>query len=775
MKHLRLMLILVLLAGPTLGLASNGRLIGVVVDTSGSMSGNDGPRTTVQVLKLLADMLGPNDVMTVATTTGSSCSTTPSPSAKLTITGATAASSKGALDSYITYGPGSQSFAQPIATVAQTLEQDPSKDRLLLLLADADSDSCGQSHDLIRRLKAAGVQTGLIKIKNGNEGTWPDLEKPHTVRSSAQLVAAFGDIYQRFLGAKAPTQGRVAGDRIELEVAPFVREAFVLIAGDGAIGAVSAEPGNPPASALDLGYRAGETNGRQYRVVRLERPQAGTWRFRLPGLSAPASWLLIQDFSVEMRFKPPKTVVANSETPLTLELVDDKAGRRIEHPSKIPGLVIYATIDGQRFEFRDDGRGGDPVADDGLLTAKAIFRTPGPSRFPIRLENRFVELEETFETEVITAVWRMEPNTPEKATAGRAVLVSATIRPDGPRAALREPDAIAASLSNGVQLMLRDDGQAGDLRAGDGIYARQWTPKRTGEVRIDYEPRGGTPCPSATGTLLVMGTIRFGDPDPIDFGELTSHDEGVDDLDLSFVEIVGSYEVKLSSSYGRWRSALEVDLGEGFRDVDEDRLPIMLEEGGQRRFPARLRVGRCPEGVVQGDAGHLLLEAVDHDGRAISARIPIRLVITEDTWLTCWWPVLAAIGIALLTAFMIYGIVAPARFSRTLRIILSPEADLDEGIPLQVKLQPGSRSGFYRNASIHIGTGFRLHRSREGALARLKAEPSGVYIQPVGGNKVLILNAEGEWVPLPAEPSRIRMSALYRNESGQLFFAFRNH
>src|SRR6185436_13802711 len=71
-----------------------------------------------------------------------------------------------------------------------------------------------------------------------------------------ELIGAVALVYQRFLGAKKVQTGRVR-DEIRVEIAPFVEEAFLVVAADGPIGGVAQEPGNPAAQAIDLNHRGG--------------------------------------------------------------------------------------------------------------------------------------------------------------------------------------------------------------------------------------------------------------------------------------------------------------------------------------------------------------------------------------------------------------------------------------------------------------------------------------------------------------------------------------
>ena len=778
-----LLLLAVLL--PSAAFAKTARHLAVVLDTSTSMreTSNDRPRLAIQAIKILADMLGPEDRLTLTWMPDSTaCEAQPDPALRIDSRGGDLSAFKQAVDSQAGYG-GPTNFIVPLATAQQALNESKDKERLLVVISDAGRDSCrADSARILRGLRAAGVRTAAVSLGDKGKPAHAEYDIRTAAKDPSELLQAIGEIYQRFLGAKAPDSGKLspASTRISAQVAPFVDEAFLLVAAEGPVGTIAPESGNPAADGIDPDYRAGETRGldnltRGYRILRLRRPEAGTWRFNVAGLTGEAGWYLIQDFSVSMRASTPASVAQGQDVPVTLELIDDRTGQRIQRPGQIPGLEAQALIEGRTYRFRDDGQEGDAKADDGLMTARVRFMKPGPATFPVRLTSRYIQDEQPQHTEVGLAAWALEVRTPPRTVVGDTIQVAVRIEPAGGLGVLPPPDRVAAHLPDGRTLDLGDDGRDGDSAAGDHIYARSWTPDRVGDLEIAYRAEGGGRADEAKAKLAVTGTLFFGTPGVLELGRLASRSEGTAGLDLGFVTAKGPFDLKLKSDFARSRSVLEIDLGQGFEELDGSGLDLRIQDGGIRRYPVRLRVRNCPEGVLPAEAGNVVLEATDHRGQPLRTAIPIRVEIVEDTWLHCWWPVIAAILLALLGLFILYGILSPARFPRNLAVILSPEADMDEGYPFNIRSQRGARSGFYRDARIHIATDFQLRRSASGALARLRADRLGVFIQPLPGNTVLQLDEDNRWEPLSTEQeTRVRFSTPYKNVAETLFFEFRN-
>ncbi|WP_295392384.1 vWA domain-containing protein [uncultured Thiodictyon sp.] len=761
------------------------RQVAVVLDTSTSMRDavNDRPRLAIQAIKILADLLGPADDLSLAWMPASpDCNGPPDAGRRIDRQAADLAGFKQALDARARYG-GPTNFIVPLLTVKPALDAAVGKERLLIVISDAGRDTCrAESTQILSELRAAGVHTAVVSLGERGRPVHSEYDIRTAAQTPSELLSAIGEIYQRFLGAKAPDSGRLSPDSaaITAEVPPFVDEAFLLVAAEGPVGAIDAAAGNPAAVAVEPDYRAGETRGlddldRGYRILRLRRPAAGTWRFNVSGLTGEAGWYLIQDFSVSMRVAAPPKAAQGEDTPVTLELIDDRSGSRIARPGQIPGLVVKALVDGTEVAFRDDGQEGDQTADDGVMTARVRFMRAGPARWRVQLASRYVQDEQPFETQVVPATWVLEVQTPPSTFIGNTIAVAVQLKAMGAPNALRPPDRVRARFADGRTLTLRDDGRDGDRTAGDGIYGRDWTPDRVETAVIDYTAEGGGDAAAAQGQVDVKGTIAFGPPGVLDYGRLTGRSEATATLDLGFVQARGRFDLQLSSDFSHWGAVLEIDAGEGFKPLSGRAFTLGLPDGGNRRYPVRLRVGNCPAAVHPDAAGALVVEAVDQQGQRLLAPVLIRVEIVPDYWLRCWWPVIAAILLVLLGAFILYGILSPARFPRTLAVILSPEADMDEGYPFNIRSQRGGRSGFYRDARIYITSDFQLRRAAGDALVRLRASRLGVFIQALPGSAVLYLDEDNRWEPLNAEQeTRVRFSTLYKNAAGTLFFEFRN-
>lgn len=782
MRALRL-LALAALAWPAASpVRADGRHVAIILDTSSSMDSNDQPRYTVQLSQVISDLLSDGDELNVIRMLDdSSCSAGPSSSLVVTLDPTDRDGFKRRLDAEIQYTTGTH-FAGAIRTAAGLLPADPTKQRMLLFIADSGGLGGCESEltDELLRLKKTGVTIAAINLgsSGGAFDSNPAFDFTTAALDAQGLIEAVAQVYQRFLGSKKVQTGRVQGP-IQVEIAPFVDEAFLVVAADGALPAIEQGNGNPRAGAVDLNHRGGgrtpglDRRTRVYRIVRLERPAAGRWTFTVPGLGDTAGWMLLQDSSVGLRLVSSPEIPKGMSVPLEVELYDQKSGQRITDPSLLPGLRITMDVEGQPVTFRDDGTNGDRQAGDGIFTAAPTFRQVGPQQLPIHLESDLLDRTVTIDARVIEAAWTLTVKTPPRAPVDKPVRLAIELRPIGSVADLKPPQKIDA-LTGGAAVELRDDGAQGDQSAGDRVYSRLWTPTEVGTLDVDYHPVGGSLAPKAAAPLQVLGHIDLGKPAPVRLGEVHSRSEVADRLDLGTAKVRGEFDVKVSSSFALDRTALEIDLGNGWVPLGKEPQVLRLAEAGPRTWPVRLRAGECPEGSPAGRSFEITLGTVAADGRTLSAVVPLQVTVVADPWLHCWWPVIAA-GLGLLLAgVIVYGYWSPSRFPARLGVVLSPEEDITEGFFHPIRAQRGSRSGFYRDARIYILQDFRLSRHSRSALARLRADAKLVRLQPAHGSAVWRQNAEGVWEQLPPGESTARFGDLYRNDTGTLFFQIRN-
>ena len=257
-------------------------------------------------------------------------------------------------------------------------------------------------------------------------------------------------------------------------------------------------------------------------------------------------------------------------------------------------------------------------------------------------------------------------------------------------------------------------------------------------------------------------------------------------MELPVEEIRGEHRAVLTSEFQSAGAVLEIDLGgeacppesdpgteDGWCALGSGPLPLALRPGGPSAWPLRLTVRECPRGFSAEDPSLLRVEVATATGETLLRQIPLEIEILRDPWLACWWPVLALGLGAVVAGILIYGFVSPSRFPPRLGVVLSPEADMTEGFLHILRTQKGARSGLFRDARTFICNDFRLSHKGGGALARLRAAGSRIWLLPLGSS-LWRLAADGSWEAVGDQEAPMRPGVIYRDDRSSIFFEMRN-
>ncbi len=766
-------------ACPLLAAGGTGpKSVALVLDTSRSMIENDPQRYTSEISQIVSDLLSDGDELTVVRMPKDGffytpdCSEGVTPALARTSAGADRLGFKRSLDALVRYDTGTF-FAAPIRTAIAALRRHPDRPRLLLVVAD--SGGLGDCETALTRelsaLERDGATLAAINL-GGDAGAFdrnPAFGLTASARDAEELIAAVARVYQRFLGGRQVATGNARG-KVQVEIAPAVREAFLVFAADGPLGVVSEAAGNPGAHTVDLDFRGGggaqglDGRQREYRIVRLQRPNAGRWTFEASGLTSQAGWMLIQDSAVGVRLVSSPTVTAGMAATIEAQLVDEETGAAITDSSFLQGLGMTAQIEGRNVTLRDDGQGGDRLAGDGIFSTAVEMNRLGQHEIPVHLASSLLDRDRTLGLEVAASSWELRVSSPAVAEAGSPVELAVETVPIGRAEALKAPERIDVTAAGQVV-------QLTSSPARKGLYTGSWVPAEPGTVTLEYQPVGGSAALPVSATMTVNSVLKLGPAQPVTLVPVQAHGEATGELALARATVHGTFVLEASSDFARRRALLEIDPGSGWVALGATPVPLELGSGRPAIWRLRLRAAACPEPASAGDP--FVIHLVQRGGSA-RLSIPLAVVIEPEPWWICWWPVLALALAGLAAAVVIHGFVSPSRFAPRLGVLLSPELDLGEGFFHPIRGTRGSGSGFYRDATVFVCGDYRLSGRTDGAVARLRADGRGVRIRTVPGATLLRQNADGGWEALPEEETSLRLGALYRNDLATLFFEVRH-
>lgn len=479
-------------------LAGEGQKVAIVVDLSGSMIRNDAPHYTAHFSKILADLLGPEDTLYVdLVPTGGSCNARLPSDMSFSTVGGDASTIAGRLDTAVRYG-GGNNYGPAVSAAHAQLGVDRGDARMLLVIADTDwwNTCTGQCNALARELRDSGANVNFIFLGSGSPGAFPGDVLP--ARSADELLRRMGEVYQSFIGSDDLQNGEVSG-RFSVEVHPFVHRAWLVVTGDGRTGSITQASGNPSAGRVALEHRQGTTVGgdgveREYQIALLERPDAGSWSFSMEGVAPNTGWMLIQEYSLGISMKMDKEEIPERRvTRLTVDIVDEETGRRVERTDLIPGLDLTVQIDGETLQLEED-----PTTP-GRFFVEHKFDEAGRKVGKVSLETEHFREETEFTLEVVPVRCAAVLEAPAQARLGEPVLLLGSVKALGTTPPV-SPTGMTLTTPEGALSLALD---------GAGRFSVAYAARALGTTPLTLEYEGDDTCDPGAAKLEVREWLKL--------------------------------------------------------------------------------------------------------------------------------------------------------------------------------------------------------------------------------------------------------------------------
>jgi hypothetical protein len=744
--------------------------IAIVLDTSSSMRGNDPARYVIMLSKIIGDLAGPRDeVALIRMPVSNETERTAQADASLILTLARDQQDafKRALESVAFQT--STSMLTPLLTAQAWLGTGTTSRRLLIILTDADLLECCQDrvHETLHVLKQSGVTTATLGIGDRVNMAYyaeSDLKDAVPSHEIGRLVGAAAQFYQQFIGGARVTTGDVHGP-IELHIDPLVREAFVVIVADGPMRTVPRVEG-PGAAAIDPNFRGGAETAavggnatRGYRIVRLTQPTAGRWTI-VPDVQVAASYLLIQDYALEIRLLPTSTLSTGTRAVLKAQVFNTITNQPVTDPALLRGMKVTATIGGEAVTLSDDGTRGDQKAGDGIYSIEKTFDTAGDVNMTTRVVSGGLDRSVFTTLRVERASNRFVAELPNAVDSGEDVALK--VRIESPNGHGPVPSYLTVSTPDGPVILK-------PVTGAPGSYEGRWRPTTVGPTTLRIEAEG---MPTLEQPVEILGSFALTSPSAIALGPVRHGSEATAVLDLSDARIVGPVKVGVTTDLTLASTDFVLDDGAA-RPLGSNPQMLTLTTGGPRQFTLRLKGGDCPETCRASTAHALRLTVMKAGGRESAITVPLHVEVIGEPWLYCWRYELAAVGLMGVMVFIVRGLYAPSRFGRGLGVQVAVSMRLDEGVFYLIRAVRGSRSGFYRDARVFVTRDYRVTSTRNNAIARLRAERGSVMIASELGARVSRRSIGTTWEPLGDREAAMEPGVTYKAADDRLFFELR--
>lgn len=736
--------------------AQGNRHLVMIVDTSGSMDENDPEHYAVQSAKILNDILAVDDQISLIKFPQSHhCKRG---GTTLTINRKKNDFSR-AIESHIGNRSGSQTtFAEPLRNAVTTINGN-SKDRnLLLVITDEGTDhfKCPGDEEKLLKSLADNTFRASINIGNGNINAGNDFDFHEYVDDSPSLIRAIAEVYQKFIGGTGSQNGTIRNQKFSLNIDPYVKEAFIVVAADGLVGPIQINNSNTLRGSVDENYKTGVTEGedqikRQYRIARLTHPEQGSWQVQIPELITSAGWMLIQEYSVGIRFISPTIVTVNEPLQLEAELFDEITQKSLPIS---PDTSLSIEFEGKLIKFSK--------LNDKFI-AQITFANEGQHILKARITAKHIDKTSLVQVKVIQPVWEILPKIGSTLIVDQSTDIKVLLKRR--QGVSKIPKTVTMITPEG-SIALEHDMQSNT----SPVYIGSWQPSIVGQHEIQFSIDSQFLTEPITQKVNVVGYVNFSDVQAIDFGTLIRKQESERWLDLN-AEIRGTVELELKTQLNKSNVVLFRQVGKEWLEVRPTQT-LLLSEQDLVRWPLKLVTYSCPEETSHNDMIQITASHTNHLGHVSSIDIPVTVMVIPDHWFVCWWPKILLLTLLSMILKALHCYATTAKFPPQFGLLMADEPDLaNEGIFNAIRTYSASKRRFCQDAYIHLHLDFRFTRKPDGAWLRLQARSEGVFIIAISNGSVMYQRPGIDWEMMePYVETPLRPGTKFKNADDSIYF-----
>jgi hypothetical protein len=258
----------------------------------------------------------------------------------------------------------------------------------VIWLSDGNTDDPPKLEEVVGELNVVGVAIQPVLFGEGKVALANNLGlAPKQVRTPAELIKAFADIFRRIVQAPYELDNTVAAQP-SFEMKPKVDEAWVVVYGDDTLEEVIIDGPDGPRPATYAQDR--KPGAGAYRVLHVEHPTAGRWTVHATGGGA-AAYAVIQRSGLAPIILEPTTAILGVPVSLVAGIGFSR-GESALRPGDIPeDVVLEAEIEGQRIRLNDGGTNGDASAHDGRYSSLVTFQSIGKVPVVVRLKSELLD------------------------------------------------------------------------------------------------------------------------------------------------------------------------------------------------------------------------------------------------------------------------------------------------------------------------------------------------------------------------------------------------
>ncbi len=433
-------------------------------------------------------------------------------------------------------------------------------------------------------------------------------------------LEVLGQIKDRIiLQAEVDESSGQAAVVISPDLSPYVEKASFIVSSPHIQSFQLLRPDGEPMAADASSIIYAETQEPQFRLLTLQAPMGGAWRYQVEGAQPVRVRLILWSHLRIEVLTPQRYHEAGAPMPIQVRLIQEQADGST---TTIVGQARFSALitrpDGSQEsldQFYDDGTHGDATAGDGVYTRQYMnTEQPGSYHIAIHGSKGAAPVEQSVQVEVVPfpRMVIQEPAHNHYDIRGERIPLAVTLK-DGNPPELDRGDftAIITDPTGESQTIL--------LKKEGGVYSGSFLPGRDGSYQITFLPRNATykgipydHQQSKTIRVRIIPAIRVASA-PIDLGMLDAS-EAARGIDIPLTVT--------STSVRPEKLSLAITGLVGIRMEGPDEFTIRPGQENQ----IHLKLAADADAPLGPQSGQILLDA-DEAVDLVGDRIPLKIAI----------------------------------------------------------------------------------------------------------------------------------------------------
>ena len=265
----------------------------------------------------------------------------------------------------------------------------------LIWLFDGATDQLGHTQRLVDRLKNQGVEFDAVIFGNGDTQIANSLaiRSVQKVQNASQMMKAFADIFRSIIGAPYKLDAKIV-DQPSFTMADNIEEAWIVVYGNIELSPTNLSHHNSDKIIYPNTQDSWPSAG-AYQVFHLQNPLPGQWSIKtnngMVNQDTNAAYAVIQRSSLSPKLVSPTTAMAGTEAAIVVGMFANNSTNPISDTALLNETHVFIELEGRTLTLKDDGKGADKKANDGLYSTNYTFLNAGEINANIRAINSILD------------------------------------------------------------------------------------------------------------------------------------------------------------------------------------------------------------------------------------------------------------------------------------------------------------------------------------------------------------------------------------------------